>query len=96
MSDDGHSAERHQDDTDHADHQETRCEAAAPSRLQQFILSPNLLNLRRALPVPGEVTVAVEGVAAAEEKLGLFDVLQAGGVVDAVGAAPGGGGEAGD
>ena len=94
MNDDGHSTERHQDDTDHTDHQETRGEATAPPRLQQILLSTSLGKVWRAVPAPGEVTVAVDGVAAAEEKLGFSDVLQAGGVVNTLGATPGGGGEA--
>lgn len=95
VNDNSNSADGHQDDTNHAGHQQTRVEATAPPRLLQILLSSSLVNLRRLVPPPGEVSVAVVSVAAAEEKLGVFDVLQTGGVVHTGGTAGRGGGQAG-
>ena len=96
MDDDGHGADRHQDDAQDADHQETRVEAAAPPGLANILLPASLGHLRRAEATPGELLVAVVGAAAAEEKLGLLGVLQPGRVVHTGGPAGRGGGQAGD
>ena len=95
MNDDGQCAERHQDDADHAHHQQTGVEATGPPRLHQLVLPVSLGNVLRVLSPPGEVLVAVVGVAAAEEKLGVFDVLQTGGVVNTGGTTDWAGGQAG-
>ena len=96
VDDDGHGADRHQDDAQDADHQETRVVAAAPPGLTQILLPSSLGHLRRAEATPGELLVAVVGAAAAEEKLGLLGVLQPGRVVHTGGPAGRGGGQAGD
>ena len=97
VDDDGHSADWDQDDRDHADHQETGVEAATPAGLPgpALLLSSSLRSVWRGEGGPGKVLVAVGGGAAAEEQLGLFDVLRPGGVVNTGPGAGRGGGEAG-
>ena len=86
VDDDGHSAEGHQNDGDQADDQETGVEATAPPRLPPLLLSASLGNVRRDVAAPGKVSVTVVSVAATEEKLAVFDVLQTG--VEITAAAP--------